>query len=238
MYIIAGGGIKGLVCAIELAQKGYSVSIIDKKQELGTPINRPGLIINKESIEWLMNYDFPPQLNLFSFSNNIDNWYGLRMEWFEKSLAIIASSFGVKIFLKSRITSFINDGKTGINISGAGKNNPSQMFGNIVNCLEYNNPLMPTPSPFKMQKWFGGIANGHDMPFEWQKNGWKDDLLMIPRRDGTIECWTPKEKLFIEPESGWLEITTSKLGIFPYCSIDHSIAKGIELANNIIQNKG
>jgi hypothetical protein len=59
---------------------------------------------------------------------------------------------------------------------------------------------------------------------------------MIPRKDGTIECWTPNEKQFVEPNSGWLEIITNDLPMFPYTSLDYSISSGINLAVEIHNN--
>ena len=236
MYIILNNGVKGLICAIELAKQGSKVTLIDERQEIGTPVHRPGLIRTKEVIKWLINFEFPLQLNLFSFSNNIDNWYGLRMEWFEKSLATIASSLGVEIILKTQITSLDEvDGKEYVCISNPSINNKSKIFGQMIDCT-MNDDFSSISPIVKISKWYGGIANGHDMPFEWQKNGWKDEKLMIPRKDGTIECWTPNEKQFVEPNSGWLEIITNDLPMFPYTSLDYSISSGINLAAEIHNN--
>ena len=45
--IIAGGGLTGLSAALELSH--YDVTLIDSKQELGTPVRSPG-IIDDESL--------------------------------------------------------------------------------------------------------------------------------------------------------------------------------------------
>ena len=40
--IIAGGGLTGLSAALELSH--HDVTVIDSKQELGTPVRSPGII--------------------------------------------------------------------------------------------------------------------------------------------------------------------------------------------------
>lgn len=232
LYLIINDGLKGLVCAIELAKTGKKVIIIDERQEIGTPVNTPGLIRTQEVYNWITTFDLSTKTNINSFFYNEENWYGLRMEWLEKSLVRIATSHGVEIFLKTRVTSVNkNNGGEYVTISGAGRNNNSKLSGVIIDCT--GNNLF---NNLQVKKWFGGVANGHDMPYEWRENGWVDEKLMIPRKDGTIECWTTNRELFVEPNSGWLEIMNNNLPSFPHLSLDYLVLGGIELALEINNN--
>ena len=44
MIQIAGGGLTGLSCALELLDNGHKVEIFEARQEIGNPVRSPGWI--------------------------------------------------------------------------------------------------------------------------------------------------------------------------------------------------
>ena len=91
MIEIAGGGLCGLSCAMELLKNNFSVTIYEARQEIGNPVRSPGII--KE----LNN-------NLIKITAAKATEYGwaLRREWLEKELAKQVVDLGGVIKLKTR----------------------------------------------------------------------------------------------------------------------------------------
>ena len=80
--IIAGGGLTGLSCAFELQKFGIKSTIIDFRQEIGSPTRSPGLI---RDIDYWNNWR--KTFNLDSncdFIENDNGFSGIRREWLEK----------------------------------------------------------------------------------------------------------------------------------------------------------
>ena len=91
MKIIAGAGLTGLSCALELLQAKKMVTLFETRQEIGNPIRSPGLLrkINPKYIEICCAISGPL------------GW-GFRREWLEKEIAREVLEMGGKINLKSR----------------------------------------------------------------------------------------------------------------------------------------
>ena len=87
---IAGGGLRGLNCAITLLEEGYNVTVYETRQEIGNPIRSPGIIKHLDS-------------NLILICNAKSNDFGwcLRREWLEKKYAERVIDLGGEIILKS-----------------------------------------------------------------------------------------------------------------------------------------
>ena len=76
MIEIAGGGLCGLSCAMELLENNFNVTIYEARQEIGNPVRSPGIIKNLSN-------------NLIKKTAAKPTEYGwaLRREWLEKELA-------------------------------------------------------------------------------------------------------------------------------------------------------
>ena len=46
MISVAGGGLRGLSCAMELLSNNLEVTIYETRQEIGNPVRSPGIIKN------------------------------------------------------------------------------------------------------------------------------------------------------------------------------------------------
>jgi len=116
---IAGGGVRGLSCAIELLSNGHNVVIYETRQEIGNPIRSPGIIKNLES-------DF------VEYCNGKKNSFGwaVRREWLEKQLAIKVLEKGGEIILKTEAP------PNAIDCKGGKSSSPGWPSDNLDNSLE------------------------------------------------------------------------------------------------------
>ena len=91
MINIAGGGICGLSCALELLKNNIQVTIYEARQEIGNPVRSPGIIKNLDS-KFIKKTAAKP------------NGYGwaLRREWLEKEFAKQVVDMGGTIILKTK----------------------------------------------------------------------------------------------------------------------------------------
>ena len=90
MISIAGGGIRGLSCALYLINYGYNVTIYETRQEIGNPVRSPGIIK-------AIPAEFKDQT---AAKKNPIGW-AFRREWFEKLLAKQVVDRGGEIKLKT-----------------------------------------------------------------------------------------------------------------------------------------
>jgi hypothetical protein len=90
MIEIAGGGLRGIACAVELLKSNFEVTIFEARQEIGNPVRSPGIIKNLDS-------------NLIEITAAKKTVYGwaLRREWLEKELAKKVVDLGGIIKLKT-----------------------------------------------------------------------------------------------------------------------------------------
>ena len=88
---IAGGGLCGLSCAMELLENNFNVTIYEARQEIGNPVRSPGIIKNLSN-------------NLIKKTAAKPTEYGwaLRREWLEKELAKQVVDLGGIIKLKTK----------------------------------------------------------------------------------------------------------------------------------------
>ena len=90
MINIAGGGVRGLSCALYLLKKNHPVTIYETRQEIGNPVRSPGIsrTISNDLIEKT------------SAVKTSFGW-AFRREWFEKELAKKVTDSGGTIRLKT-----------------------------------------------------------------------------------------------------------------------------------------
>ena len=90
MINVAGGGVRGLSCALYLLKQNHPVTIYESRQEIGNPVRSPG--ISKTISEDLIEKTSAVKTNF--------GW-AFRREWFEKELAKIVTDSGGTIKLKT-----------------------------------------------------------------------------------------------------------------------------------------
>lgn len=244
--IICGGGLSGLSCAYELQKVGVNTSIIDFRQEIGSPTRSPGIIRdNKFWNNWCNEFELYPQCN-YQINQNGDG--GIRREWLEKNLAIELGKNGTNIFTKRKIDSLSsNNGEIkvitnvkskrsnktftcDIIVDALGNKSKNKMWpcnSNIIldQIPNYFQTVINIPKHKKLVNWTGGITS--DIP---TKNNLKNNKenIVFERGDGFFECWS-KENIL--PNTNWLEVIRGEHPIS--CldfSVDLSIKKGIKLA--------
>ena len=90
MINIAGGGVRGLSCALYLLKQNHPVTIYESRQEIGNPVRSPG--ISKTIPE-----------DLVEKTSAVKTCFGwaFRREWFEKELAKKVTDSGGTIKLKT-----------------------------------------------------------------------------------------------------------------------------------------
>ena len=90
MINVAGGGVRGLSCALYLLKQNHSVTIYESRQEIGNPVRSPGIsrTISEDLIEK---------------TSAVETSFGwaFRREWFEKELAKKVTDSGGTIRLKT-----------------------------------------------------------------------------------------------------------------------------------------
>ena len=116
---IAGGGVRGLSCAIEFLNNGYEVEIYETRQEIGNPIRSPGIIKNLE----------PEFVEHCNAKENSFGW-AVRREWLEKQLAIKVLEKGGEIILKTEAPS------DAIDCRGGKSSSPGWPSDNLDNSLK------------------------------------------------------------------------------------------------------
>ena len=90
MINVAGGGVRGLSCALYLLKQNHPVTIYESRQEIGNPVRSPG--ISKTISE-----------DLIEKTSAVKTSFGwaFRREWFEKELAKKVTDSGGTIRLKT-----------------------------------------------------------------------------------------------------------------------------------------
>ena len=205
MIKIAGGGLTGLSCALELIENGYEVEIFEARQEIGNPVRSPG---------WL-TIDLGEKINKASSANQSEHGWALRREWLERSLAIQVVDKGGLIHLKHQIKQPID----AIDCLG----NKTQIPGwpgrnDVLNKKE------------KLTKWVGGVVIKDYLPTGFDINSIEENKLCLQRGDGLIECWE-RNSFSSNPQKGWLELMDGEHphDIMGLCG-DHAINLGKKLA--------
>jgi len=135
-----GASVSGLICGIELIKLGYSVEIYEKRQEVGNPINGPGLINNLTEDEIIICSAIKTKIG-----------WGLRREWYEKNLAKKFVEIGGIIHLRKQPEKSSIDTKNNSNIDWYGgitikKNKPIEFEINSIKenllCFERGDNLI------------------------------------------------------------------------------------------------
>ena len=107
MINIAGGGVRGLSCALYLLKQNHPVTIYESRQEIGNPVRSPGI-----------SKTIPDDLIEKTSAVKTSFGWAFRREWFEKELAKKVTDSGGTIRLKTTAP------ENSINCTG-GKSNAS-----------------------------------------------------------------------------------------------------------------
>ena len=210
--VIAGGGLTGLSAALELNE--HRVTIIEARQEIGSPTRSPGYIVDTSLIP----------IDEFEFLQLENNCF--RRSWLEKQMAIQAIENGVEILVKTRIVGF----EEGLSLKGAGPGSPTSIEGDVYIDALGEKSIYPG--------WFGnsGILREIEMirppsrnMFEWQ-GGVSNMNSNWMRADGTSEIWWRNDPP-VEPVGGWLERMSGEHPI--ELGADAAIIRGIESARKV-----
>jgi hypothetical protein len=202
---IAGGGLTGLSCALELINNGHEIEIFEARQEIGNPIRSPG---------WV-TIDMGEKINKASSATLTEHGWALRREWLEKALAIEVVDKGGIIHLKHRLSHQINA------IDCLGNKTETPGWPGKADILQKKEKLTP---------WVGGIVIEEDLPDSYSVNTIEENKLCLQRGDGLIECWE-RSSFSINPEKGWLELMNGDHphDVMGLCG-DHAINLGKKLA--------
>ncbi len=231
-FIIIGGGLTGLSCAIKLIQMEINptnIEIFEARQEIGSPTRSPGIALNSKNFENLLNIIKIQPLTLINLEKN---FFTFRREWFEKSILIHLTKLGCKIHLKSKITKeklenfFIKEYKI---INCAGKKKKSQGFSADYTDFITNNKKIISNDFNNLINWYGYLS------IKKQKIIFNNNFISINKKDGLNEIWTnkPLENNILKNE--WIEIIKSQ---FPNNSkqilANNTIDRGYLLADKAI----
>ena len=196
---IIGGGLRGLVWGIAWLEEGDQVSLIDDRQEIGTPSRRVGWLESTgEGYEWLKSHI---DLNSAQHVVNPSKYRsGLRIEWLEKLLAIRFLSLGGQILSRA----FASYSNKKIIIEGTSSMFMSTDWTTIHNATGQQ-PSTPGADgiPFNSlsdYRWEGGVVSSQI--FETKEI--KSPSLILERADMSLEVWFKQNE---RPTSnGWLEL--------------------------------
>jgi len=202
---IAGGGLTGLSCALELINNGHEIEIFEARQEIGNPIRSPG---------WV-TIDLGEKINKASSASLTKHGWALRREWLEKALAIEVVDKGGIIHLKHNVKQPINA------IDCLGNKTQTPGWPGKADILQNKKELTP---------WVGGIVIEEDLPETYTINTIEENKLCLQRGDGLIECWE-RNSFSTNPEKGWLELMNGDhpRDVMGLCG-DHAINLGKKLA--------
>ena len=205
MIKIAGGGLTGLSCGLQLIENGYDVEIFEARQEIGNPVRSPG---------WL-TIDLGEKINKASSASFTEHGWALRREWLERSLAIEIVDKGGIIHLKHPLKQPID----AIDCLG----NKSSLPG-----WPGSNDILTKKE--KLTKWVGGIVISEDLPSGFNINSIEENKLCLQRGDGLVECWE-RNSFSSNPQKGWLELMSGEHphDVMELCG-DHAINIGKKLA--------
>jgi len=208
MISIIGAGLKGLSCGLTLQDHGYSVKIIEVRQEIGNPVRSPG---------WLTE---PLEEDIMNLSKSFETSIGfsVRREWLERALATKLTSNGGQIVLKNHHQ--IHSAKE-IDCTG----HKTQFPGWPISSKQNNNYCI----------WYGGLSLIDDIPSDFELNTVNKTNFCIARYDGLAECWANHPMK--EPTKGWIEIMQGEHHKnIKMISATNSIKKGQLIAAEYIQD--
>ncbi|MGB1818154.1 MAG: NAD(P)/FAD-dependent oxidoreductase [Candidatus Poseidoniaceae archaeon] len=209
MISIIGAGLKGLSCGLTLQKYGYSVKIIEERQEIGNPIRSPG---------WLTA---PLEEDIMKLSKSFETSIGfsVRREWLERAFATKFTSNNGQIILKTRYQ--INSPEV-IDCTGYKSHYPGW-----PNSSKQNDEYCT---------WYGGLSLIDDLPHDFEINSINATSFCIERYDGLAESWANHPMK--EPTKGWIEVMQGEHHKnIKMISATNSIEKGKQIATKYIEDK-
>ena len=111
MIHIAGGGLTGLVALRQLLNRGFDITLIEARAEIGLPTRSPGWLRDSDLL-----HELPQDLLESSEGVSFGDGFGFRRGWFDRRLAQHLGDGGVRISTRTEVV--IRDGL--IHLLGAG----------------------------------------------------------------------------------------------------------------------
>jgi digeranylgeranylglycerophospholipid reductase len=121
--VIAGGSIAGLLCAREIAKKGFSVLVLEEDDEIGTPehcgglvsisgLDDLGIIPFRKTFEHFIESAeiFSPGGNSFSIESRKQRVAEINRRDLDKQIALQARKNGAEIWVRTSFKEITNDG--------------------------------------------------------------------------------------------------------------------------------
>ena len=196
---ILGGGLRGLVWGITWLNEGDRVSVIDDRQEIGTPSRRVGWLISEGiGFDWLQEHITLAKAQYNPRSEKFHS--GLRVEWLEKLLTISFLKLGGQIISRT----FASHSNNEITIEGT-SSAPIPTDWTTIHNATGRQPPSPGADGIPLNvfidhKWEGGVMSSH--MFETKEI--ESSSLILERVDKTLEIWFEQDKRPISTH--WLEL--------------------------------
>ena len=196
---VIGGGLRGLVWGITWLEQGDTVSLIDDRQEIGTPSRRVGWLESSGvGYQWLKS-----KINLKSIMHTTHSKQyqsGLRVEWLEKLLTIAYLKLGGQVLSRT----FVSKSNGKILIEGTSSSVITTDWTTIHNATGHQ-PSTPGAEGIPLNlildyRWEGGVVSAHI----FEKHQFNSPVLTLERTDNSLELWFKQDE---RPQSPyWLEI--------------------------------
>ena len=140
--VVIGAGPAGSIAARTIAQSGLTVLLLEKRQEIGSPV-RCGEAVGKETTEKFIPLDpkwIAAEIDTFSVANAqgdtvvmppMEHTLVLERKIFDRELAHLAARAGAEVMVKARVTSLIKNARVeGVRVNVQGK--PYEVRSKIV----------------------------------------------------------------------------------------------------------
>ncbi len=131
--IVIGAGPAGSIAARTIAQAGLAVLLLEKRQEIGSPV-RCGEAAGRETVEKFIPLDpkwIAAEIDTFSVSNPqgdmvvmppLEQTLVLERKIFDRELAHSAARAGAEVIVKARVTDLIKNGRVeGVHVNVQGQ---------------------------------------------------------------------------------------------------------------------
>ena len=232
MIHIAGGGLTGLVALWQLLNRGFDITLIEARAEIGLPTRSPGWLRDSDLL-----HELPQDLLESSEGVSFGDGFGFRRGWFDRRLAQHLGDGGVRISTRTEVV--IRDGL--IHLLGAGPADDGPIAGPRVLDALGSVPSLPGfdwdsevlrgrddvigLEGEALIQWEGGVCIEQDVEGE--------PSISIPRQGGMVELWwragqeeAPSiRRGFIERITGWHPQEGNLI------SADEAILRGCRLAD-------
>lgn len=213
-YAVIGANVDALLLALELDEQGHDVVIVELEAEIGMPVDTPGRVLERETLD---TYFTAEQQHFLALFENAGEW-GCRWEWVTKYLSHAVAQRSITCMPRTRVTNMESTEKGHwlhfteterslpqsievdhvVQVRETGTDTPGNLQHNLSNKTVrfYQCP---------MGMWYGGLVVRDDV-----LGNQTDATITLHRDDGLTEVWwdapptwTPKHG-FVEIYRSWL----------------------------------